>query len=105
MAMFRQLRTKALSFRIADELVCFQITRATFAFREARSAELLSDAPKDFVGESRISHGASHYYATERCGCPEDGFFPILTPSGEHVLKSLLERDFDFRRRASRLWS
>ena len=54
-------------------------------FAPTRSAELLSDALKDFVGESRILHGASQYYATHHRRCPKDGFFPVSTLSGENV--------------------
>jgi len=41
----------------------------------ARSAELLSDAPEDFLGESRILHGASQHHAADHRRCPKDGFF------------------------------
>src|SRR5215469_2888880 len=53
----------------STNLVCFQMTgrrRATFVFAWTRSTELLSDAPEDFVRESRILHGASQYHAAEQ---------------------------------------
>jgi hypothetical protein len=80
----------------------FLFVRAT-AFASACSAELLSDAAKDFVGESRILHGAGQYNATDHRRCPKNGLFPVSTPSVENVLKSLLKRSFQFRGRASHL--
>src|SRR5215472_18755728 len=68
-----------------------------------RSAELLSHTVKNFVGESRIPHGASQYYATDHRRCPKDRFFPVPTSHGKNFLKSLLQRGVDFRRRASHL--
>ncbi len=47
--------------------------------REARSAELLSDAPGNLVRETRILDGASEYHATEQRRCLKDGFFPVPT--------------------------
>jgi hypothetical protein len=80
----------------------FLFVRGT-AFASACSAELLSDAAKDFVGESRTLHGARQYYATDHRRCPKNGFSPVSTLSVENVLKSLLERSFQFRGRASHL--
>ena len=71
-----------------------QQRRANFAFARTRSAELLSDAPEDFVGEPRILHGASQYYATDHRRCPKDRFFSVPAPRGKDFLKSLLQRDF-----------
>src|SRR5215472_17478286 len=72
-------------------------------FARARLAELLSNAPKDFLREPRILHGASQYYATDHRRYLKNGFFSLPTPSGEEVLKSLLEHSFEFRARASHL--
>src|SRR5713101_2631842 len=74
-----------------------QERRPTFGFARARSAELLSNALMNFVGQSVILHGASQYYAADHRGCLKYGFFPVSTLSGENVLKSLLERGFEFR--------
>src|SRR5271166_601483 len=60
----------------------FLFDRAT-AFASVCSAELLSDAAKDFVGESRILHGAGQYYATDQRRYPKDGYLPVSTLSGE----------------------
>ena len=57
----------------------FLFVRGT-AFASACSAELLSDAAKDFVGESRVLHSAGQYYATDHRRCPKNGFFPGRHP-------------------------
>src|SRR5882672_8035903 len=79
-----------------------QQQRPTFGFARARSAELLSNVLKNFIGQSVILHGASRYYAADHRHCLKYGFFPASTLSGENVLKSLLERGFEFRGRSSR---
>src|SRR6516165_8322118 len=71
--------------------------------REQRSAEFLSDALKNFARKPRIPYGASQYYATDHRRCPKDGFFPAPTDRGKNFPKSLLERGFEFRGRASHL--
>ena len=48
----------------------------TFGFARARSAELLSNALKNFVGQSLILHGASQYYAADHRRCLKYGFPP-----------------------------
>jgi len=57
----------------------------------------------NFVGQSVILHGASQYYAADHRRCLKYGFFPVSTLSGENLLKSLLERGFEFRGRSSQL--
>jgi hypothetical protein len=57
-----------------------QERRPTFGFVRTRSAELLSDAAKDFVRKSRILHGASHYYTTDNCGCLKKALHSDLHP-------------------------
>ena len=69
-----------------------------------RNAEFLSNAVKNFVGEPRISHGARQDDATDHRCCVKDGFISVSTASRENLLKSLLERGFKFRGRASHLW-
>ena len=43
-----------------------------FGFGRARSAELFSDTPKDFVRESSILHGASQNDSADLRGCLKD---------------------------------
>src|SRR5579859_5081926 len=75
------------------------------ALVHSRSAEFLSDAPKDFVRESRILHCARQYYATHHRRDLKDSSLPISTLGEEHFLKALLERGFEFRGRASHFLS
>ena len=75
----------------------------TLGFVRARSAEFLSNALKNFVGQSVILHRASQHYAADHRRCLKYGFFPVPTLSGENVLKSLLERGFEFSGRSSPL--
>ena len=50
-----------------------------------------------------VLHGASQYYAADHRRCLKYGFSLVFTVSGENVLKSRLERAFEFRGRSSQL--
>jgi hypothetical protein len=50
-----------------------------YGFARARSAELLSNALKNFIGQSVILHGASQYSAADHCRRLKYGFFSVST--------------------------
>src|SRR5215467_8684721 len=53
--------------------------------------------------ESRIPDGAGQYHPTHHRRCPKNGFIPVPASRGKNLLKPLLQRGFDFGRRASNL--
>jgi len=55
-------------------------------------AELLSHAPKDFVQESLILHGASQHDATDHRRHAKDGFFPVPSFSSEQFSREATSR-------------